>query len=245
MSVPVIGIPCRDAAHPTRNSPMEGCLRSYLSRLKDAGAACVLIPRGLPFCACEKIFGRVDGILFPGGVEDIPPSAYGEEPLEGAVVSPNEAQDALEFFLLRRAVEEKRPFLAICRGIQLFAVALGGTLYQDIGTQKPGCLQHHATDRQGNEVVHTVSVVPGSFLARVLNVSCLGVNSRHHQSVKTPAGGLRVAAYADDGVREAVELPGHPFAVGVQWHPELMDCPESCRLFYSFVEASAHQGGTG
>jgi len=243
-SVPVIGVPCRDAVHPKRNSAMEGCLQTYLVRLREAGAGCVLIPRGLSPSACDRIFNRLDGILFPGGIEDVLPSTYGEQPLEGVVVSPNEAQDALEFFLIRRAVEEGRPFLAICRGIQVFNVAMGGTLYQDISRQRPGSLRHHATDRPGDEVVHTVSVVPDCLLSRVLNGSSLGVNSRHHQSVKAPAAGVRVAAVAEDGVIEAVELPGHPFALGVQWHPELMECEESRRLFRSFVEASARRGAT-
>ncbi len=241
MTTPVIGIPCRNALHPTRGVPMEGCLPSYLRRVAYAGGACVLIPRTADARSAEEVFNRIDGLLLPGGVEDIHPALYGQTPLDDMVFRPDEAQDALEICLIRLAVDRNRPLLAICRGIQVLGVALGGTLYQDIGRQRPASLPHHIIDRDGREAVHRVAVGAGTTLAAVAGVLEFGVNSRHHQAVRDVGPRTRVSAVAEDGVIEAVEVEGHRFAIGVQWHPELMETEESNRLFSAFVAAASRR----
>jgi putative glutamine amidotransferase len=133
------------------------------------------------------------------------------------------------------------PLLAVCRGIQVLNVALGGTLFQDIGAQIPGADRHdwypgHPRDRRA----HNVSVSPGCRLATIVGATSLGVNSLHHQALKDPARGLRVVAHAPDGVIEAAEVEGHPFALGIQWHPEELapaDARAQC-LFDSLIQAS-------
>lgn len=132
------------------------------------------------------------------------------------------------------------PLLAICRGIQVLNVAQGGTLYQDIGAQVPEAIQHTwYPDHPRNYLAHTVAVTPGTHLARLAGKTTLSVNSGHHQAVKDLAPGLTVSAYAPDQLVEAVEVEGHPFAAGVQWHPEDLapDDTPSQRLFDALVEA--------
>jgi putative glutamine amidotransferase len=137
-------------------------------------------------------------------------------------------------------MEEARPLLAICRGIQVLNVGLGGTLYQDIQAQIPGASRHdwypgYARDRRP----HTVAITPGSRLAGIVEADLMRVNSLHHQSLRDVASRLAVTARAPDDVIEAVEADDHPFAIGVQWHPEELadDDPRAQHLFDAFVGA--------
>jgi putative glutamine amidotransferase len=127
----------------------------------------------------------------------------------------------VELTLARWAMGEGKPLLAICRGIQVLNVALGGSLFQDIADQVPGAGKHdwypgYPRDHRP----HTVAVAPGSRLAQILGASELAVNSLHHQALNRVALGLTVVARAPDGIVESVEAPDHPFALAVQWHPE-------------------------
>ena len=133
------------------------------------------------------------------------------------------------------------PILAICRGIQVLNVALGGSLFQDIQAQIPGAERHdwypnHPRDR----LSHTVTISPDTRLAQIAGTTLLPVNSLHHQSVKDVAPGLVETGLSPDEIIEAVEAPDHPFAIGVQWHPEELAGGDARaqRLFDAFVEAS-------
>ena len=215
---------------------MDGVLEPYLEALKRAGAAPVILPRRLPAEALSAIFQKLDGLLLPGG-GDIAPARLGGEG-HSAVYGVDEERDELEFTLVRWAAEQAKPMLGICRGIQVFNAALGGSLYLDVPSQRPGPVRHNtASELPHDHLAHRVSVEPGSRLAASWGES--PVNSWHHQAVREPAPGLRVTARAEDGLIEGLELPDHPFALAVQWHPEwLPDRPETLRLFASLVEAA-------
>lgn len=238
MSLPVIGITINDA---TNNSglPAVLLLKVYIQAVMRAGGAPLLIPSEISEEAQREIYERLDALLFSGG-GDISPETYGGEahPKISRVDSP---RDALETAMIRWAVEEGKPIFGICRGIQAINVALGGALYEDIASQKPDALKHdYYPDFPRDKLAHDVRIEPHSLLARIVNAEILQVNSLHHQAIRRLAEPLRPIAYAPDGIIEAVELPEHPFALGVQWHPEwLQNQPPMRALFRAFVEAAS------
>jgi putative glutamine amidotransferase len=242
MSAPLIGITSRAT---NGSSRLTGASRAYLEALAAAGAAPVIIPVGLPEQALRDLYERLDGLLFPGG-GDISHLRLGVPP-SPQLYQPDEPRDALEFTLVRWAVAEDKPFLGICRGVQVLNVALGGGLILDIASEVPQALPHDSPDTSPrDQLVHSIAVDPASRLASVLEASDLQVNSFHHQAVRAPAPGLKVVARAPDGVIEALELPDHPYGLGVQWHPE--ELPRlSCmqRLFTSLVEAAGGRRSVG
>jgi len=236
---PVVGLtPSPIVSELEERPPRIGQNRSYLDALSRAGATPLLIPFVTDPDRLRLLFDRLDGLLLPGG-GDVDPARYGESLHEkSGGISPE--RDDVELMLARWAMQEGKPLLAICRGIQVLNVALGGSLYQDIEAQAPGAGKHdwypgYARDHRP----HTVAVAPGSRLARILEASEQPVNSLHHQALRDVAPGLTVVARAPDGIVEAVEAGDHPFALAVQWHPEEL-APADSRaqvLFDTFVEA--------
>jgi len=155
------------------------------------------------------------------GGEDIDPARYGEKRHEN-VRTVNVARDATEAALVEEARARGTPVLAICRGIQILNVALGGTLVQDIPSQCKTQIDH---DEEGARTsrTHDVAVEPGSLIAKAVGRENLSVNSFHHQSVKRVADGMRVTARSPDGVIEGIESTDDDWWVmAVQWHPEEM-----------------------
>jgi len=155
------------------------------------------------------------------GGEDVDPARYGEQRSE-KVRSVNAARDATEAALIEEARARGTPVLAICRGIQILNVALGGTLVQDIPSQCETTIDH---DDEGarNSRTHEVAIEPGSIIAKAIGTDHLSVNSFHHQSVKRVADGMRVTARSPDGVIEGIESTDDDWWVmAVQWHPEEM-----------------------
>ncbi len=238
MKRPVIGLTSRSTNGPTR---LTGVSRTYLAALESAGAAPLILPLGLGQDSWRALFDRLDGVLIPGG-GDIGLQRLG---IEGPapIKETSEERDRLEFALVRWAVAEARPLLGICRGVQVMTVALGGTLYLDLGSQFPGALLHdqpEGTPRQ--RPAHAVSLEPGSRLESVLGQREVAVNSFHHQAPREIPPGSRIAARAPDGVIEGLELPEHPFALGVQWHPEEMQSEPGMRaLFEAFTAECARE----
>lgn len=215
---PLVGITCSTIRTEDR-PPRLGQNRSYIDALIRAGAAPFLIPHLTSKALLRTVYEQLDGLLLPGG-EDVDPVRYGELRQEKCGASSTE-RDETELMLARWAVDEGKPLLAICRGIQVFNVALGGTLVQDIQSQLPGAEKHDwYPGYPRDHLPHTVSVDPGTRLSSLLGPGCLPVNSLHHQAIKDVATGLTVTARAPDQVVEAVELEDHPFALAVQWHPE-------------------------
>ncbi|HUL73982.1 MAG TPA: gamma-glutamyl-gamma-aminobutyrate hydrolase family protein [Vicinamibacterales bacterium] len=190
----------------------------YVTSLERAGAEIrVLTPAGDPL---PGALASCDGVLLTGG-PDVDPVEYGE-PDRHPTVEIDRERDDYELALARFAIARDVPLLAICRGAQVLNVAAGGTLVQDIPTSQPSDLTHTILPR--NAIAHDVQVADGTCLALLLaprlEHGMIGVNSRHHQSVKDLAPGFVVAATAPDGVVEAIEKPDAAFCVGVQWHPE-------------------------
>ncbi|MFN8650765.1 MAG: gamma-glutamyl-gamma-aminobutyrate hydrolase family protein [Gemmatimonadales bacterium] len=186
----------------------------------------------------REIYERLDGILIPGGV-DMDPATFGEDrhPKLGAV---DPARDRVELQLTRWAVEDKKPVLGLCRGIQVINVSLGGTLYQDIADQVPSAIKHDYFPNAGFErdhIAHEVTLTPGTRLREAMERSTIKVNSMHHQAIKDLAPALVPSAVAPDGLVEAVEHASDHFMVGVQWHPEVFEMtdPHTRHLFSEFV----------
>lgn len=241
MPMPIIGITTRKdltrAGHPA-----VMVQQAYLNAIIEAGGTPVLIPSDLPEEGWREVYKRLDGLLFTGGGDVATHIFHGQD--NPKVAGVDEARDTIELGLARCAADEGKPFLGICRGLQVTNVALGGTLYTDILDQLPGALKHDYQDadvlKERTHLVHPVKVEPGSRIEQILGQSALQVNSLHHQGIKDLASDFRAVAFAPDGVIEAIELPGHPFGVAVQWHPEwLTDQEPIRRLFKAFVDAAS------
>jgi putative glutamine amidotransferase len=226
----------------TQPIAVYGLMPTYTAAVSAAGGIPVLIPLGLSEDDLLALFERLDGVLLPGG-GDVDPEEYGGR-MDVTVWGIDPDRDRTELFLARAAVDRHKPLLAICRGIQVFNVALGGTLWEDIPTLVPGALPHDlGNDHPRHHLAHTVAVEPGTRLAAQLEQAETWVNSLHHQAVRDVAPGLVVSAVAPDGIIEAAEVPGHPYAIGVQWHPENLapGDPAMQRLFRGLVEAAQRQ----
>ncbi|HEX5635395.1 MAG TPA: gamma-glutamyl-gamma-aminobutyrate hydrolase family protein [Gemmatimonadales bacterium] len=209
--------------------------RDYDAAVRRAGATPK--PLSLDEATAAALTG-VEGLLLTGG-DDVDPALYGEAPHPTFDVS-EPGRDAFEIDLVRRALAADIPVLAICRGLQVLNVALGGTLVQDIPSEPGAWLQHDA-EGPPNTLAHTVTVAPGSCLASLLGPDeTRGVNSRHHQAIRAVGHGVVVTAVSPDGVIEAAEVPYARFCVGVQWHPENFHATgEFSGLFEGFVAACA------
>ena len=190
----------------------------------------------------------LDGVLFTGG-EDVAPALYGES-RRYATIRTDRARDDFELALLEAAQEERIPILGICRGMQVINVKFGGALYQDLKFDpyaEGGFVVEHKQAGRRQEATHTVTLTePESLLASAFQ-GCCRVNSLHHQAVRRVGRGLKVTAYSEDGLAEAVEYAGdYPFLMAVQWHPEEMtDQPEQKKIFEQFLakcrEAAEHR----
>ncbi len=211
---------------------------SYLRAVQRAGGIPVLLPPHLEDRARRELWSRLDGIVLTGG-GDIDPGRFGETP-HPKVYDVSEARDSLELDLVSVAIEKHVPLFAICRGIQVLNVALGGTLHQDIPSE-PGSTIDHSPKAPRDQPAHRVTVSGETRLAEVLGALDVEVNSFHHQAIRTLGRGLREVAWAPDGIIEGVEMPdGDGFVLGVQWHPEdLVDRDAAARrLFEALVEAT-------
>lgn len=235
---PLIGVSGSIDAEETRHF----ILRDYLRAVIAAGGAPVLLSPDMEGGLMEDCVARLDGLLLAGG-NDVSPALFGEQPIE-ALGEVNPLRDAFEMRLVRLAAQRGLPTLGICRGVQAMAAALGGSLWQDLpGQYRTAYGESPIAHRQtspGQYASHTVSVVPGTLLARLSDgAETLRVNSFHHQAVKAP-GSLRVCALAPDGVIEAVEHEALPFFLGVQWHPERMfrRDRQAAALFEGLVRAA-------
>lgn len=193
---------------------------AYVTALESAGVVPVIIPPLSTDGAAAEILDAVSGLVLTGG-EDVDPARYGESRHE-KIRAVNPARDATETALIEAARERGTPVLAICRGIQILNVALGGTLVQDIPSQ---CVTDIAHDDEGSRTSrsHEITIEPNSLIAAAMGTERCGVNSFHHQSVKGVAPGMRVTARSPDGVIEGLESTDDSWWVmAVQWHPEEM-----------------------
>jgi putative glutamine amidotransferase len=238
MKRPLIGVtthPTSAGAGPEDQLPAQA---AYVRAVAEAGGVPVFIPLTLMEYDLAALFDRLDGLLLTGG-GDVDPALYGALPTTD-LRSVDPGRDRTELALARWAATRGKPVLGICRGLQVLNVACGGTLIQDIGQELTGALDHDVPDRPPSALAHPVRLESGSLLARLLPHAPLETNSSHHQAIKALGRGLSVAAWARDGIIEAVEVSNHPWALAVQWHPErLLERDESRTLFTAFIQACA------
>jgi putative glutamine amidotransferase len=200
---------------------------TYLRAIEAAGGMPVVLP---PLGDASALLDRLDGICLSGG-PDLDPDAYGAVQRHSELGPTDPDLDAFELALARAADERGLPILGICRGAQALNVARGGTLHQHL----PG----HRQTEPATATTHSVRVETGSRLATLVGTRPLRVNSFHHQAVERLGGGLRAVAWAGDGTIEAVEAPGAPFLLGVQWHAEgLVGVARHRALFEALVVAA-------
>ncbi len=233
---PIIGISAHPRIVPIATGPalLHTASRFYVDSVERAGGMPVILPVLDPD-AVDYLLPAVSGILLTGG-GDVAPSRYGAHPIaETHNVDP--LRDAFEIRLIRAAIEVDMPLLATCRGMQILNVAMGGSLIQHVPNATG---QDHDRMDRWHEAVHRVKIEPDSHLADALGATEVDVNSIHHQAVDQAAPGTRAVAWAEDDTVEAIEVPGSPHIVAVQWHPELLeDWPEQQGLFRQLVEHAA------
>ena len=237
MSQPLIGI---TSAHSQNKYglPQIHLMRTYVDAIIKAGGVPVIIPSELDEKGWKLLYEKLDGVLFSGGGDIDPKVFHGED--HPRVEGIDNERDTLEVPLILQSIEDKKPFFAICRGFQVLNVALGGTLYTHISDQFSDKVQHDTPKGKARGIpVHEVQVEEDTHLARIVGTPILKTNSWHHQGVKDISPPLRITARTPDGLVEAMELPDHPFAIAVQWHPEWMPEDNAMNaLFKAFVEAS-------
>ena len=219
-----------------------GVNAAYIRSVVAAGGVPIIVSPVLgPAYAARALHG-VDGLLLSGG-EDIHPAWYGADP-SPHLYPPSRERDLFELAVFAAARQQELPILGICRGIQLINIGLGGSLLQDLPSERPGPVAHDS-GKARDARTHAVRVQEGSRAAVALGRTALTVNSFHHQAIDRLAGGLVASGWSDDGLIEAAESPADtPWLLAVQWHPEEMhaeaQAPER-GLFQALVEAAAER----
>lgn len=237
---PVIGVVmCENIID---GNPAQTVHEKYLDAIFDAGGLPLALPQvlGTQFDALESVLARLDGIFLTGSPSNIEPHHYGEEGIE-ALADPG--RDMLSLTLVKATLNHRIPLLAACRGMQELVVATGGTLYRKVHGQRE--YMDHREDPnlshdQQYDPVHPVHIVPGGLLSRMLpGYQDFQVNSLHGQGARQLGDMLTIEARAPDNLIEAVSVRNHPFALGVQWHPEWhsQNDPVSKLIFASFIDA--------
>ncbi|MBR6800259.1 MAG: gamma-glutamyl-gamma-aminobutyrate hydrolase family protein [Eubacteriaceae bacterium] len=208
----------------------------YTTAVEFAGGIPIILPLTDKYEDIKELVTVLDGIILTGG-EDVNPSYYGEEKESfcGKIVP---ELDAMEDVLFKESLKQNKPVFGICRGCQFINASLGGTLYQDLPTQRPSDLTHQLPSSD-IRFSHKITAEEGSLLHSILGTTSFDVNSFHHQGIKDLAPGLVPIGYADDGLIEAVYMPSKNFVFGVQWHPEFHfdHDPISQQLFKGFLDA--------
>jgi putative glutamine amidotransferase len=233
---PIIGITAYPRVLDVKTGPtlLHTVSRFYVESVERAGGLPLILPVMDPE-SVEEYLACVQGVLLTGG-GDVQPARYGAHPT-GETRGVDPTRDAYEIRLLEVAVASDLPLLATCRGMQILNVTMGGSLLQHVPAVTG---QDHAQYERWREPVHTVKIEPDSHLAEALGATEVRVNSMHHQAVDQAAEGTRAVAWAEDGTVEAIEVPGSPHIVAVQWHPELLeDLPEQQGLFRQLVAHAA------
>lgn len=226
-----------------RNEPVPFSLPAvYVDAVRAAGGVPVLLPPGEtdPSLLLEPL----DGLIIPGG-GDIDPRWYGGEPHD-SIYCIDPERDGFELALARFALNNQIPIFGICRGLQILIVASGGTLISHVPDEYSGLHRIDPEPGQRNPTEHQVQItVPGSFLAQITKSTTFSVVSWHHQAVRTVPQGWRVVAHSlEDGLIEAIEHQYHPWAIGVQWHPELSpNGREHQLIFRAFIETIKGKSG--
>jgi putative glutamine amidotransferase len=202
--------------------------------LRDGGGYQLVVP------GTARPLDGVSGVLLTGG-EDVSPTLYGEVSRCSSRVNPE--RDKFELELLQDALSRDLPILAVCRGMQLLTVALGGCLHQDLSELVSDSMPCERVRHRGpgyTDTTHPVCIVPNTMLAGCVDQQRLMVNSHHHQGIRELPGSLRISARSLDGLIEAVEHTGKTCVLGIQWHPERW--PDKCSdaIMKEFLAACEH-----
>ncbi len=239
--LPVIGVTTRmrDVPSSAGVSPSHVLNRAYTDAVRRVGGIPVLLSP-VPDDAVPALLSRLDGVVLSGG-GDIDPARYGGKSHD-AVYDVDPERDGFELAVARNAAERRLPTLAICRGLQVLNVALGGTLIEDVPTEIGDRVAHSRVGEHVYERHQEIQIDPNCHLATVLHSTDVAVNSIHHQAIRTVAPGLRPVARATDGVIEAVESEDAAWPLlAVQWHPEYLSERDDTALllFAELVETAA------
>ena len=233
----------------SRNTPLIGViplideerdsywmLPGYFDGIQAAGGIPVMLPPTGDPQTLLPLSQRLDGLLVTGG-QDIDPALYGQEK-EPVCDLLCPVRDQMESFLAARLLEEDKPVLGICRGLQFLCAFLGGSLWQDLSSQF-GTQVAHRQPKPYTQPAHPVQILPHTPLHRILGVDRWEVNSCHHQGVRQLSPRLQPMALAPDGLVEALWAPEYRFCMAVQWHPEMLEAgnPLSRKLFGAFLDA--------
>ena len=211
---------------------------AYLHAVQRAGGVPVALPPQLSSASMRQLAGELQGLLLTGG-GDMDPALFGEAP-HATLYDVAPSRDTLETSVLHVALDRGLPVLAVCRGLQVLNVALGGSLHQDVGTD-PGTQMPHSQKEPRDQPTHKVKLTPGCRLAETLGADELEVNSMHHQAIKRLGRGLIAVAWAPDQIVEGAEIADPSrFVLGVQWHPEeLVGHSEPARRLFAALVAAA------
>jgi putative glutamine amidotransferase len=207
----------------------------YISDLVESGMVPIMFPAGQPTGEARRLVALVDGLVLSGG-GDVDPALYGL-PRHPATYGDDPAVDEFEIALILEARVQGKPVLAICRGLQILNVALGGTLTQEVTTEGGVHAPVRGDPKALNARRHTVRFEPGSILAGVYGSEELSVNTLHHQGLDRLARDLMVEGRTSDGLIEAASWSGQWWALGVQWHPERLDAGHQKPLLTAFLHA--------
>ncbi len=209
--------------------------KAYANAVGNSGGILMMLTSEVTTEDLEKVLDTVDGVLLPGG-SDVDPNLYNQERKEYTGDSDN-YRDIIESMVIEQAMKRGMPILAICRGLQILNVKLGGTLYQDIEKEFSNTIQHDNHEgKTRDHLAHIVDIHHGCLLERIIGKSVVEVNSLHHQGIHELGKGLSVCAVSPDGLVEAVEMPIYPFMLGVQWHPEELATNEMWKkVFDAFI----------
>jgi len=237
---PVIGITLDSANDSEKYKysafPWYALRKNYVDCVIKAGGIPVLIPYTSE--STDEIIDIIDGLIIPGGDEDINPRFYNEK-ISSDKVKTNDERAGFELELVKQVLERNIPYLGICNGMQLLNVVCDGTLIQHIPEYIASDINHEQPAPK-HIPTHLINISPGTILAGLASNNLqTNVNSTHHQAVKDLGKGLIVSATAPDGIIEAIESKAHKYAIGVEWHPEYLNSELDFNLFKSLVEVSA------
>lgn len=210
---------------------------TYIQAVKSAGGLPIVLPLVKSKPIIQEYVSLCDGFLFCGG-GDITPLLFGEEPSAG-LGSTDITLDLFQIRLMKVILESQKPVLAICRGMQILNVACGGTIYQDLNNVDFEVINHMQTSLSRKDISHRVFFTPKTKMHRFFGDFAF-TNSFHHQAVHHLGHNLIASGSTGDDIIEAIEMPSHPFAIGVQWHPESMldTAPNMKQLFHALIHYS-------
>jgi putative glutamine amidotransferase len=214
---------------------------TYSDAIIRAGGLSILLPITDDKATIMQTFSILDGLLLAGG-NDVDPKLYGQKPY-AETINLSSARDQMETLLLHMALEQQKPILAICRGMQLLNVVCGGTLYQNIESDLKMASDHEISTRKKTlvDLAHQLRVEPTSKLAKIINSKTINANTHHHQAIHQLADNLSASAFSEDGLIEAIEGDrDDSYLIGIQCHPESLSSvePKWDRVFAAFVKSA-------